>query len=93
MSNERDFDVGVPPDASGSGEQFNLPRNAVDPSLTAALHDLVKQIGETNAHLMVLADLTAKCLAHISILLDIVVSDEDESDTEATTYLDGSPIL
>lgn len=93
MSNERDFGVDARLDVNGSGAQFKLPPNALDPSLTVALHDLVKQLGETNALLMVLVDQTAKCLAHISILLDIVLTDDDESDTDATTYLDGSPIL
>lgn len=92
MSNERDFGVDARLDANGSNAPFNSPPNAADPSLIVALHDLVQQLGETNTHLMVLADQTAKCLAHIAILLDIVLSDDDEPGTDATTYLDGSPI-
>jgi uncharacterized Rossmann fold enzyme len=93
MSNETDFDVDARPGVNGSNAQSCSRQNEADRSLTAALHDLVKQLGETNAHLMVLAGQTAKCLAHLSILIDIVLTDEDESATDATTYLDGSPIL
>jgi uncharacterized Rossmann fold enzyme len=93
MSNERDFGADVRLDVNGSNARSNLLPNEADRSLTGAIHELVSQLRETNIQMMVLADQTAKCLAHISILIDIVLSDTDESDTEAVTYLDGSPIL
>lgn len=83
----------VPPGENGSNALCDSPRNGADQPLTAAVCDLVKQMAETNALLIVLADQTAQCLAHMSILMDIVVTNEEQPDSDTTTYLDGSPII
>jgi hypothetical protein len=89
---QSDLDVDVPLGENGSGATCGSLPSEAERLLIAALHGLVRQLGETNVHLLVLADQTAKCLSHISILLDLVVSSEAEEDEEARTYLDGSPV-
>jgi hypothetical protein len=93
MPSESDSVVGAPLDGSGSSAPLaSLPSEA-ERSLIVALHGLVHQMGETNVHLLVLADQTAKCLAHISLLLDLVLSSEPEDEEQQPkSYLDGSPV-
>lgn len=93
MASESDSAVDAPPGANGSNEPCSLRSNEGEQSLIVEMRVLVRQMAETNIHLMVLADQTSKCLAHIAILLDLVFTDEDEADTESTTYLDGTPII
>lgn len=77
---------------SGLNAPCSLPPNEAERSLLEAMHGLVQQLGETNVHLLMLADQTVKCLAHISILIDLLMSSEEEETTDARTYLDGTPV-
>jgi hypothetical protein len=93
MANADDSTVAAPPGANGSNEQCGSPPSAGEQSLAAEMRLLVRELAETNLHLLVLTDQTAKCLAHIAVLLDLLLSDEaDDSDRDATTYLDGTRI-
>jgi hypothetical protein len=93
MTSENDSTVAARVGVNGSSERCASPPSEAEQSLHAAIRNLVQQIGETNAHLMILSDQTARCLAHIALLVDLLLSDEDESDTDTMTYLDGRPIL
>jgi hypothetical protein len=92
MPSNSDSTVAVQPDASGSAGTSALHSNAAERSSAAAIDRLTQQLAETNVHLLVLTDQTAKCLAHISLLLDLLVSEEDSDDASSGTYLDGTPI-
>lgn len=93
MQSESGSNVAAPSGASGSSAPSASPPSEAEPSLIAAMHGLVQQLGETNVHLLMLADQTAKCLAHIALLIDLLASSEEEDETEPRTYLDGTPIL
>lgn len=93
MRNESDSAADAPLAESGSSARSALPSREGEPLLTAAMDRLAHQLGETNVRLLVLADQTAKCLAHISLLLDLLVSSEEEEQEQERAYLDGSPIL
>jgi hypothetical protein len=94
MPSESDSPVGALLGGNGSSALPASPPSEAEQSLIAAIHGLAHQLGETNVHLLVLADTTAKCLSHISLLLDLVLSNEAaEADEESKSYLDGSPVL
>lgn len=94
MESNSDSTAGAQPDESGSAATSASQSNAAEQSLVAAIARLAQQLGETNVHLLVLADQTAKCLAHVSLLLDLLVSEDDSEEESPTgTYLDGTPIL
>jgi hypothetical protein len=92
MPTESDSPVGAPLVGNGSSASPASPPSEAERSLIAAIQGLAHQLGETNVHLLVLADQTAKCLSHISLLLDLVLSNEAEEDEEARTYLDGTQV-
>lgn len=85
--------MGAPSGESGSNAPSVSPPSEADLSLIAAMHGLVQQLSETNVHLLMLADQTAKCLAHMALLVDLLASSEEEDEAEPGTYLDGTPIL
>jgi hypothetical protein len=92
MANPNDSAVDAPLDVNGSSERCASPSSEAERLLLTAVHRLIEQLSETNVHLLMLADQTARCLAHVTVLLDLLVADDDESDTDATTYLDGTRI-
>lgn len=94
MQSDSDSTAGARPDVNGSGEPSASPFSAAGPSSTEAIDRLVQQLAETNVHLLVLTDQVTKALAHVSLLLDLLVSeDATEDDTSGGRYLDGTPIL
>lgn len=95
MQSDSDSTAGARPDVNGSDGPSASPSSAGEQSSTEAINRLVQQLAETNVHLLVLADQVAKALAHVSVLLDLLVTidEEDTQDTAGGTYLDGSPIL
>lgn len=92
---ESDFDsiAGAQPEGSGSAAPSASPSSAGEPSSSEAIDRLVRQLAEANVHLLVLTDQVAKALAHVSLLLDLLMSEEEADDSSADTYLDGTPIL
>lgn len=93
MDSENDSNADALSGGSGSSGPSASPPNELGISLLKEMQGLVRELSETNIHLLVLTDQTAKCLAHIAVLLDLMLADNDEADTESTTYLDGKPIL
>jgi dihydroorotase-like cyclic amidohydrolase len=92
MRNESDLGAAAPSGESGSNEPCGSRPSEAELSLAAAMHGLVRQMGETNIHLMMLAQQTAKCLEHIEILVDLVVGSEVEDEEQPRSYLDGTPV-
>lgn len=92
MQSDSDSTAGARPDVNGSGEPSASLSSADVLSSTEAIDRLVRQLAETNVHLLVLTDQVAKALAHVSLLLDLLVTEEEDADSSGT-YLDGSPIL
>lgn len=81
-------------DERSSSDSGALPPSEAEQPLLAEMRSLVQQLAETNVHLLVLTDQVAKCLAHISLLLDLILSNEEEVDeTDGRKYLDGTPVL
>lgn len=93
MDSENDSNADALSGGSGSSGPCASPPNELAGSLLAEMRALVRELSETNIHLLVLTDQTAKCLAHIAVLLDLMLSENDDVDTESTTYLDGKPII
>lgn len=81
-------------DERSSSDSGSSPPSEAEPPLLAEIRGLVQQLAETNVHLLVLTDQIAKCLAHISLLLDLILSSEEDVDeTDGSKYLDGTPVL
>lgn len=93
MQSAFDSTAGAQREESGSAETSASRSSAAEPSSSEAIYKLVQKLHETNVHLLVLTDQVAKCLAHVSLLLDLLVSEEEADDSSVGTYLDGTPIL
>lgn len=93
MQSEPDSPAAAPPGESESSAPGGWLQSEQQSSLTAEMRGLIHQLRETNVHLLVLADQTARCLEHISVLVDLLASSDDADDeSQPGAYLDGTPI-